>query len=227
MRPYSVALATAPIDTSNRLPTASPPPHSSTKNEYRIKSGIILSRPPLLTRKLTDFENAFFFYQKRLNERLSQPFITNVYFKPDTSPMLDWNLKVKDRKGTVAKELGQYHGKQRRAWDDEVKVGDSISSQENIQNVLLKDAEMRISEDAEEIAEEDRVPVEQPLPRESEADRTGDLRRLDRKLDRTLYLVVKDDHGAWGFPNTTVPTDENLHEVSQTQRLIPWPGEVC
>jgi large subunit ribosomal protein L46 len=193
-------------------PTQSVYPQTAPR-AYRIKSGTILARPPLLTRKLTDFENAFFFYQKRLNERLSQPFITEVYFKQDTGQLMDWNLKVNERQGTVAKELGLYKPKGKMAWDDELKVGDPLSSQEGLTHALLKDGEARISEDAEELMEEDRVPLEKPQPRETEADRTGDVKRLDRKLDRTLYLVMQNKDGAWEFPTAAVPTDETLHEV--------------
>lgn len=180
-----------------------------------MRSGLILTRAPLLTRRLHPFENAFFFYQKRLEERLNTPFITSIYFKPDTARRLDWNLKVQERQGTVAKELGVYNGKSARAWDDELKVGDGLSSQESMLDSLLRDAEARVSDDAEVIAPEDVVPVERPVERETEADRKGDVRRLDRKLDRTLYLVVKGKDGAWGFPADVVPKDENLHEVRE------------
>ncbi|UNI14290.1 hypothetical protein JDV02_000934 [Purpureocillium takamizusanense] len=197
-------------------PPPPPPPASSTRHApppYDVRSGLILTRAPLLTRRLHPFENAFFFYQKRLEERLNTPFITSIYFKPDTARRLDWNIKVQERQGTVAKELGVYKGKGARAWDDELKVGDELSSQESLLNSLLKDAETRVSDDAEVIAPEDVVPVERPAERETEADRTGDVRRLDRKLDRTLYLVVKGEDGAWGFPADVVPKDENLHDV--------------
>lgn len=174
---------------------------------------MILTRPPLVTRKLHPFENSFFFYQKRLEERLNTPFITSIYFKPDTARRLDWNVKVQERQGTVAKELGVYNGKSSRAWDDELRVGDALSDQESIVRSLLRDAEARVSDDAELIAPEDVVPVEPPVDRVTEADRGGDAKRLDRQLDRTLYLVVKGKDG-WGFPADVIPKDENLHEVS-------------
>ncbi|KAG6011924.1 hypothetical protein E4U43_008036 [Claviceps pusilla] len=188
-------------------PTRAPPP-------YDVRSGLILTRPPLLTRKLHSFENAFFFYQKRLEERLNTPFITSIYFKPDTARRLDWNLKVEERKGTVAKEIGVYNGKSSKAWDDELKVGDDLSSQESVLECLLKDAEARVSDDAEVIKPEDRVPVERPMERETEADKKGDVRRLDRQLDKTLYLVVKNEDG-WGFPADVVAKDEDLHETAK------------
>jgi large subunit ribosomal protein L46 len=179
---------------------------------------MILTRPPLVTRKLTSFENAFFFYQKRLEERLNTPFVTSVYFKPDTARRIEWDLKVKERQGTVAKELGNYHGKSAWAWNDEIKVGDTLSSQESLIGSLLKDAQLRVSDDAELIPEEDVVPIEPPPSRVTEADEKGDVRRLDRKLDRTLYLVVKGKDG-WAFPADVIPEGENLHQVCTRVRL--------
>lgn len=185
------------------------------KQPYRIKSGLILTRAPLLTAEPTPFESSFYFYQKRLNERLCMPFVTPVYFKPDTPTLIDWNLKVEDRKGTPAKELGAYHGKASKAWDDELMVGDKLSSHQSMYDALLKDAEMRVSDDAEIIPLDERVPVEKPQSRVSEADTKGDLRRLDRALDSTLYLVVKGKDGQWAFPSAAVATNENLHEAAQ------------
>ncbi|KAL7902311.1 39S mitochondrial ribosomal protein L46 domain-containing protein [Trichoderma sp. SZMC 28014] len=206
---YSAA-AVAETKASTTDAAAPPPASTKTPYPYDIRSGLVLTRPPLLTRTLHPFENAYYFYQKRLEERLNTPFITSIYFKPDTAAQLDWSLKVQERGGTVAKELGTYHGKSSQAWDDELKVGDQLSSQESVLDSLLKDAAARVSDDAEVIAPEDVVPVERPVERLSEADKKNDVRRLDRQMERTLYLVVKGPDG-WGFP-ADVLKDENLHE---------------
>ncbi|EQL03223.1 50S ribosomal subunit L30 [Ophiocordyceps sinensis CO18] len=190
------------------------PAHGSAPPPYELRSGLIVTRPPLLTRRLHPFENAFFFYQKRLEERLNSHFITSIYFKPDSARLLDWNIKVGERRGTVAKELGMYHGKSSKAWDDELAVGDELSTQESLLDSLLKDAETRVSDDAEIIAPADVAPVERPMERETEAGRKGDVRRLDRKLHRTLHLVVKGKQG-WGFPADVISADENLHKTAQ------------
>lgn len=116
----------------------------------------------------------------------------------------------------MAREVGQYNGRSATAWDDELRVGDKLSSQEALLESILKDDEARVSEDAEEIPVEDRVPVERPMPRETEADKKGDVRRLDRALARTLYLVVQNEKGTWEFPTASVSTDEALHEVRNT-----------
>lgn len=188
-------------------PASEPPP-------YDLYSGVILMRAPLLTRKLHPFENAFFFYQKRLEERLCSKFIPSIYYKPETVRLLDWEVKIKERKGNVAKELGEYQGQSSMAWDDELRIGDRLSEPENMTECLLKDAESRVSDDAEVLEPDDVVPVPRPASRETEADRLGDVTRLDRKLDRTLYLVVKGNEG-WGFPAGIMVDEENLHDAAQ------------
>ncbi|KAK4230875.1 39S mitochondrial ribosomal protein L46-domain-containing protein [Podospora fimiseda] len=214
------AAATQPTITST---TTTPPPPLPTKektlpkpNPYLIKSGVILSRPPILTRLPTPFEASFYLYQKRLNERLSAPFRKDFYFKQDTALDLDWRIKLKERHGVPAKDIGRYNPRGRMAWNDEVLVGSTTSDPQHIVETLLKDAEVRVSEDGEEIAPEERIPVERPMPRTTEADEKNDVRRLDRRLDETLYLVVKrGEENEWGFPEGQVPTQEALHETAQ------------
>lgn len=93
-------------------------------------------------------------------------------------------------------------------------MGSTLSSEERVREILLKDAELRVTEDGEEAPPDEVVPVERPMERTTEADKTNDVRRLDRKLDQTLYLIVKRSDGQWQFPTEDVPTDENLHKVS-------------
>ncbi|EHA52901.1 hypothetical protein MCOR27_000272 [Pyricularia oryzae] len=183
------------------------------KSDYRIRSGLILTRAPLLTRDPTPFESAFYLYQKRLNERLVSPFISSMWFKQDTPPQLDWNLKLDERKGIWAKDVGHYKPRGSTRWADEVHQGSPLADPELIRERLLEDAQMRYSDDGELLPEKERLPVEKPQPRRSEADEKNDLRRLDRAMDRTLYLVVKKGDG-WAFPASEVRTEENLHEAA-------------
>ncbi|KAM7193266.1 39S mitochondrial ribosomal protein L46 domain containing protein [Naviculisporaceae sp. PSN 640] len=180
---------------------------------YRIKSGIILTRPPLLTKLPTPFESAFYLYQKRLNERLQARFRPAMYFKKDTAPELDWKIKLKERRGVPGKDIGRYNPHGRMAWNDEVLVGSTTGNPETIMEKLLLDAEQRVSDDGEILPDEDRVPVERPMPRRTEADEKNDVRRLDRRLDETLYFVVEKG-GKWQFPAGLVPTEEALHETA-------------
>ncbi|KAI5863169.1 39S mitochondrial ribosomal protein L46-domain-containing protein [Durotheca rogersii] len=214
-RSYSAAASAAataqapppePAESEPQPPTAEP-----REVKYRIKSGLILSRPPLLTRRLTPFENAFYFYQKRLNERLTLPFRHTLFFKKDTAPDLDWRIKFEERGQVVAKELGRYYARGRNAWNDELLVGSTLSDQDRLREILLKDAESRVTEDGDVADPDEIVPVERPMDRITEADKTNDIRRLDRKLDQTLYLIVKRSDGSWHFPTDDVTTDDSLH----------------
>ncbi len=184
----------------------------------------MLTRPPLLTRDPSPFESAFYLYQKRLNERLTGPFRTNVYFKPDTTLALDWRMQMRIRRGTPARDIGNYNGGKGGggygaavAWDDELTVGDpeaaALTTPDGLRERIISDADLRVSDEGEPLAEADRVRVERPQPRTTAADAANDTQRLDRKLDRTLYLVVQGADGVWGFPAADVQPNENLHEV--------------
>ncbi|KAI2637401.1 39S mitochondrial ribosomal protein L46-domain-containing protein [Xylaria nigripes] len=218
-RAYSAVTEAAPIAEANHLksPESTPPPPATEpkRPEHHIQGGIILTRAPLITRALTPFENAFFFYQKRLNERLVLPFRHTFYFKKDTAADLDWRIKFEERGEIPAKELGRYYPEGRNAWNDELLVGSTLSSEERIREILLKDAELRVTEDGEKAPPDEIVPVERPMDRITESDKNNDVRKLDRKLDRTLYLVVKGRDDKWKFPTKDVPTDMTLHEVAE------------
>ncbi|EAQ91246.1 hypothetical protein CHGG_03181 [Chaetomium globosum CBS 148.51] len=199
-RYYSAEPATAQQTTTTPESTPTPPttttitPSTDPNPEtalYLIKSSLILTRAPLLTREQTPFESAFYFYQKRLNERLTAPFRRQFYFKQDTAADLDFRIKLAERHGVPAKDIGRYNPRGRMAWNDELLTGSTTSDPAELVNKLLADAEVRVSEDGEPIAPEERVPVERPAPRRSEADEKGDVRRLDRAMERTLYLVVR------------------------------------
>jgi large subunit ribosomal protein L46 len=54
------------------------------------------------------------------------------------------------------------------------------------------------------------------MSREHEADRQGDMKSLDRKGDRTLYLLLQERGGEelWRFPRGRVEKGELLHQVT-------------
>jgi large subunit ribosomal protein L46 len=174
----------------------------------------------VLTRTLTPFENAFFFYQKRLDERLVLPFRHTLYFKERTATELDWEIKYKERGKIAAHEIGRYYAQGRNQWNDELLVGSTLSDESRIRDMLLKNAEVRVTEDGDVAKPDEIVPADRPMDRITEADKTNDVRRLDRKLENTLYLIVRDSSGRWLFPSGDVPTDENLHEVSTSMGTL-------
>lgn len=201
-------------------------------SEYAIHSGLLLSRPPLLTKPPTPFEESFYFYQKRLNERLTLPFTRYFYFKKDTPAFLDWKLKASERNWQPAHELGGYSAFGEDAWNDELLVGDETSKTSSMMNKLVEESVVRAVEgkdgQARELSAEEKereaATADQPgsealpalhlLPRFTEADIANDQTRLDRKLNRTLYLCVKRPQGGWGFPAGAIEGKENLRDVS-------------
>jgi large subunit ribosomal protein L46 len=68
---------------------------------------------------------------------------------------------------------------------------------------------------------EKKIVIPRPLPRETEADRTNDFKSLNRKLDRSLYLLVKRKDGQWRFPEDRLYGRENLHQVRCAALILP------
>ncbi|KAL2064438.1 hypothetical protein VTL71DRAFT_4932 [Oculimacula yallundae] len=246
-RPY--AIATTSLKTTTPEPNSSLPhlttqqPISSTSNPYITKAGILLSRAPLLTAPQSSFEKAFYFYQKRLNERLALPYSRYFYFKKGTPADEDRKIKEKERNWASARELGGYRAYGKEAWHDELLSEDAdayttaeadrkalgkmgIAEPKFLIDALVKDAKVRAVEGKDgqavevkegegesELASEDRI--EKPLSRFTESDRVNDLKKLDRKLTRTLYLLVKGKRGVWEFPNGDMEGRENLHQAAE------------
>ncbi|MCJ1357219.1 MAG: 39S ribosomal protein L46, mitochondrial [Icmadophila ericetorum] len=219
----ATAEATPSSEPSNQPPSlsTSTTPQTTPYLTHLISAGILLSRPPLLTRPLTPFEKSYFLYNRRLNERLALPFSRYFYYPKGTPEDVDWKRKIKDRK-TAAREIGVYSGYGEEAWNDEVLVGAMESEPEWQVERLVKDAEdVGGSLEGEEgnaaaaATGTKKGVVEKPLPRETEADRTGDMQSLNRALARTLYLVVQGPDGKWCFPSAPLTPGESLSRAAE------------
>jgi len=218
----AASTAASPIETAPIEPSPSgqalPPLISSQSHSttYKIKASVLLSRPPVLTRELTPFEKSYFLYQRRLNERLALPFTRYFYYPKGTPGEIEWKRKIKERK-TPARDIGVYNAYGDEGWNDELLIGDRLSEPEEQIERLVKDAEVEVKErdvqgEGEVLKKEE---VERPMPRITEADKTGDLKSLDRRLEKTLYLLVKRGKGQWEFPKAMLQKNESLHTVSQ------------
>jgi large subunit ribosomal protein L46 len=150
------------------------------------------------------------------------PFSRYFYFKKDTPADIDWKLKARERNGQPARELGGYNAYSDEGWNDELLVGDTLSETETMIEALVRDSEVRAVEGkdgkAMEVKGEQKEvheggKAERPLGLTTEADEKGDERRLDRKLQRTLYFCVKNLRGQWEFPAGKLEGRENLHQV--------------
>lgn len=166
-----------------------------------IRASLILSRVPIVTPEVSEFDQKFYDYQESLERRLMWTFPKWYYFKKGTVAEREF---TKAQKYPVAKHAGVWypqgvpdvkHDRDRR-FKQEVILPEKASEEE--------------SEDAENAA--------RPItanPRETDVDRKNDQTSLERKLPRTLYLVVKQD-GAWRFPAFKVEGEEkSLAEVAE------------
>ncbi|KAF4630839.1 hypothetical protein G7Y89_g7296 [Cudoniella acicularis] len=228
-RSYAVAAAalktTDGTQFDHKISALPPVTGTLSPSDYTTKAGVVLSRPPLLTRKLDPFEKAFFFYQKRLNERLAIPFTRYFYFKKDTPADADWKLKAKERNWAAARELGGYQAYGKEGWNDEVLVGDRVAEPSVAIEKLVQDSMVRAVEGKDGQAVEVKAgevvegheEAERPLRRKTIADVRNDTEKLDRRLDRTLYLVVrkKGDGEGWRFPSGELVGRENLHQAAE------------
>lgn len=152
-----------------------------------LHTAIILNRSPLLTRTPTPFEKAFYAYQARIHRALRNPFPTEFYFKQG-SP-LETRFSIEERR------------RERRAFG--APFGLDPSEERNEATELM------------EIAMKDEV--DESMPRVHKADETGDLKNLNRRGQRNLYLLLKTQENGkdvWRFPQGNVQMGEFLHVVS-------------
>lgn len=148
------------------------------------------------------------------------PFTRYFYYKKGTPADLEWKRKAKQRL-TPARDIGVYNAYGKEGWNDELLVGDRTSEPEVQTEALVRDAE-GVATKGEEGSEEESqrsdtgqdIAIPRPMPRQTEADAKGDQTSLDRKLDRTLYLLIKNKDGRWRFPEDSIVGKEGLHQVS-------------
>ncbi|KAA6414044.1 MAG: 50S ribosomal subunit L30 [Lasallia pustulata] len=222
-RRYAFVAAAATRIEEPAAPVHHTPPvtaSTSPRPSYQINASLVLSRPPVITRDLTPFEKAYFFYQRRLNERLALPFGRYFYYGKGTFGDIEWKRKIKERQ-TPARDIGVYNAYSKEGWNDELLVGAKESEPEHQLEALLKDAEDVMTE-GDDAADVKKEPVEKPMPRVTEADKTGDVKSLNRALQRTLYLLVKGGKGGWTFPTTGLVPKEDLHTAAE--RIIVQAG---
>lgn len=182
-------------------------------NAFRVNAALVLTRPAQITRDPTPFEKAYFFYQRRLNERSALPFSRYFYFKSDTPAYLDFKRKVFKRL-TAARDIGRYSGYGEEAWNDELLVGAQESEPMHQVNAIINDAES-LEVSAQEIGQ--TVMKNQTTTtlaaRETEDDKNGNEASLNRKLQDSVYLLVQQENGDWEFPTTTLDSWESLRQV--------------
>ncbi|KAI8373078.1 39S mitochondrial ribosomal protein L46-domain-containing protein, partial [Radiomyces spectabilis] len=155
----------------------------------RICASVILSRAPQITRDSTPFEKAYFDYKEKLERQNAPQFPTEFYFK----------------KGSVAE----------RRWKEEVAAREAAMADLSLSMTeAVQETQQRLEKE-DTTAASNKV---EKASRETEADRKNDLKSLDRVLQRTLYLVVKnpkESQHPWQFPQGDLETNEYLHEAAE------------
>ncbi|GAC97725.1 likely mitochondrial ribosomal protein MRPL17p [Pseudozyma hubeiensis SY62] len=176
---------------------------SASSSSNKIISSLILSRPPVILREPSSFEKAYHEYNRQLSEALQQPFPKDFYFK----------------KGSAAEKRFEEDQASSPQGFSAIAAAASGSASKSKAG-KGKEAAATSSSPSSSAAEGDAE--SRPLSRITKADENNDVRSLERRLDRTLYLVVKQKSvkgaAAWRFPAKAL-TDtkhQNLHDVAPT-----------
>lgn len=189
----TLATVTEASSSLSELPIA-PIPNKNPAQKPTLLTSIILNRAPIITRTPTPFERAYYAYQARLRRALSNPFPYDFYFKQGS--ILETRFTTEERK------------RERRAFGREFGVADDLDSEKAAANRAA----------AEQLAEQEGE-GERMVPRVHPSDESKDLKSLDRKGKRNLYLLLQENEGAWRFPQGNVKRAELLHQAAQRDLL--------
>jgi large subunit ribosomal protein L46 len=183
------------------------PPQSNSSNLRNIRAGLLLSRIPIVTPELSEFEKAYYHYQEELERRLMWTFPSYYYFRRGT---LSERQFMAAHRGPVANNPKIYfsrgkpdilHNRERRA-KQEVRLAQRDEGDDKLfGNTTQSDSDILTRKIV-------------PNPRTTEADEENITTSLIRKLDRTLYLVVETPKG-WRLPSFGLNEKETLHEAAE------------
>lgn len=157
-----------------------------------LKVGVLLSRIPIITPQPSPFMQAYYKYMSGLEKRLMWTFPSYVYFK----------------KGSLA---------ERSFLDNQPS---SPAPQKNLvfpkgTPLMQHNRDLNSKQDIRLVVDEEEKVTRQP--RQTEADAKNDFKSLERKIDQTLYLLVKQGSGKWRLPAFDVPNDApSLHEAAES-----------
>ncbi|ODQ80356.1 hypothetical protein BABINDRAFT_171284 [Babjeviella inositovora NRRL Y-12698] len=169
---------------------------------------MIVSRTPIITQEIPEFDQQYQTYQSELEKRLMWTFPKFFYFKKGT---LAERAFRKLQRYPSAPQPGVYfpHGKPDIKFDRDRRLKQDI--------VLRVPDEVKVNEAGETITtsevDDETIAAFVPNSRTTEADRTNDVLSLERKLSRTLYLLVKDQSNTkgWAFPAFPLASKQPLH----------------
>lgn len=191
-----------------------------------IRASLILSRAPIVTKDIPVFEKTFYNYNKELEQRLMWTFPKWYYFKKGTVAEREFreaqNYPVPASKGVWFPNgiPDIKHGRDRRFKQSVIlPTKKQIGSQVKKTN---QDGETEIVEEEIEAEEEDPDDVSRSVKlnsRITKADESNDMKSLERKLPRTLYLIINNSKSSkWELPTFDVVNNGNakgLHEIAE------------
>lgn len=132
------------------------------------------------------------------------------------------------QRASPARDIGNYSAYGPEAWNDEVLVG-AVEAEPDVQvEAILRDSHRQVEDrggDAEAAARRS-VDVDRPRDRITEADRKGDEGNLERKLQRTLYLLVQGKEGRWEFPAGELEGRESLVRVGSSSACLLFKASI-
>ncbi|KAH8833512.1 hypothetical protein DL96DRAFT_1577265 [Flagelloscypha sp. PMI_526] len=171
-------------------------PHIPRPNKKPVlHTSILLNRSPFLTRTPTKFEEAYWAYQGRIRRALHNPFPYDVYFRPGSLIQTRFNVEERAREvhafgeNFVQKREEAGIGGQSIVSESQVAAAETLRSQEGVGEALMS--------------------------RETDADRTNDLKSLDRLGQRNLFCLLHTTSDGWRFPQGSVLKQELLHHAAQ------------
>ncbi|KAK6205479.1 60S ribosomal protein L17, mitochondrial precursor [Scheffersomyces amazonensis] len=184
----------------------------ATKSSPIISSSLLLSRNPVVTADLDPFQSQFYKYQQELWRRLMWTFPKWFYF----------------REGTLAEQRYRQLNRDPVAYNPDLEFPRGKPEIRHRRDRRFKQ-EIKLPKTyklAEDLAEGETLPVVSkndlarqiiPNSRITEADKVNDLTSLERKLSRTLYLIIN-QNGKWILPNFTEQSSEvptALHKLAE------------
>ncbi|KAF4615327.1 hypothetical protein D9613_002846 [Agrocybe pediades] len=160
-----------------------------------VSTSVILNRSPILTRPPTPFELAYYSYQARIRRSLHNPFPNDFYFKQGTLTETRFNIEERKR--------------ERLAFGPGFLEKEDISEEKRLANIAA----------VEQLAQQEGE-GEELMPRTHAADVQGDVKSLDRRGHRNLYLLLHSVEGGkdvWRFPQGEAEKGLFLHQAAQKE----------
>ncbi|KAG5365590.1 54S ribosomal protein L17 [Yarrowia sp. C11] len=169
-----------------------------------ISGGMILSRIPIVTSEPTPFAKQYYQYMDGLKRQMMFTFPSFLYYKRGT---------LAERK---YRELNKIPTQARDGVVYPEGIPDVVNHRERsaAQQIALPPKGIEGTRGAKKSAEESEEDEIKPNSRVTEADQQNNTKSLERKLDRTLYLLAQTKNG-WRFPSVVVNEKETIDEAAK------------